>query len=107
MADEVRNTTSLNRLRELAEAAPAGPWNLYCAQSGTVTVMFAATKHTNRHGPGWKGANIIHYNISEMGLGEDQSDREKMAAGAYLAAVSPDVILALLDRLAIAEARHD
>lgn len=81
------NETDLARLRALAEKATPGPWELLGA-NGIVSIEKAGAPP------------IVAW------LGFDDSHRPKAAHkanAAYLAALSPEVVLALLD--AVAEGR--
>lgn len=102
--------TSREALRKAATEAQTvapGPWTCDIYQSGSVTVLFAKTPHENRHGPHWFGASVMHYNIAEAGVTEEQADREKAIVGLYLREVSPEVVLTLISERDAATARAE
>lgn len=93
--------TTLSDLRKLAEAATPGPWRVE-PQHG-YTEDYIVTNH-----PSWQGPGLLRY-VGECGLAHGQEKRPQKFQddAAYIAALSPERVLALLDVIEAAKAMFE
>lgn len=92
--------TDVKKLRELAEMATPGPWELRIYQSGTVYVgMKNADAPKGEYDRGYLGAHITLYNVADFSQSEEDLQRERYHNGEFIAAANPQAIIELLDRL--------
>lgn len=90
------------RLRELAEAATPGPWELWTASDARPHSIVGPTSWRRE---GAKVGNIVdvrHYGATDAKYGPEQTTN-----AAFIAAANPATILALLDALSAERERAD
>jgi hypothetical protein len=95
----------IKRLRELAQAATAGPWDVrvaYEAERGVIDPMaYISPGYYDNLGVYSPAGDAWPVGCDEYDIFHSPED------AAYIAAASPDRVLALLDRLAAAERERD